>query len=720
MRYWILTTEYPPERSGGIGTYMKEHSEVFASYGHQISIFYGKEKNSDQTIHVASNIVIHAFSVHNRSSSKFLGFEASLSYEFSERIIQQLTRETPDIIEVQEYLGIGYYLLLRKLLGEPLLQNIPILVTAHAPSFLYLEYNHFPVYRFPEYWVGEMERFSLLAADLVISPSQYLIDTLRSRMAEKFPQKVFQIFNPYGPKKSPLSGAKTIERNKLVVFGKMSISKGALQLLQEADRLWKAGIEFSIEWIGGSDIYLHTEEKTIGQFVREQYQEHIAAGRLHLTGNMAPEDAIAKLATAHCIVIPSLIDNLPYTVIEAMAAGKVVLASDAGGQSELLSDGENGFLFSWDRAGQFEKQLLHILSLSEDELLQIGSTAAESIEVCSPAAYYDKKYRIISELLADTNFKQEFPILRPQERPAKIYHKEFQQGLSVVIPYYNMGQYIEDCLASIYSTSYPPAKVILINDGSTEQSSIEKLFTLEKKYPFLEIIHQPNAGLSATRNIGLKKISTQYVVFLDADDTIAPGYFEKAIRILERYKNLSFVTCWIRYFGAAKGIWPGHNPELPYLLYHNTVHSGSVFNTRDLLNIEGYDEELLYGMEDYEIAINLVSKGFHGVCLPETLFNYRIRKKSMSKSFTNNKQLYLYRLLTVKHASLFRKYGGELTNLLNANGPGYLHDNPTMSSRHSARSIQSANYWKEKARKTVRRFPFLRKPVLAIAHLIRK
>jgi hypothetical protein len=88
----------------------------------------------------------------------------------------------PDILETQDYLGIGYYLLQQKYLLYPLFKDLKVVLTMHAPSFLYLDVNQVPYYKFPDYWIGEMEKASIRKADKVISPSNFLIEALMPLM----------------------------------------------------------------------------------------------------------------------------------------------------------------------------------------------------------------------------------------------------------------------------------------------------------------------------------------------------------------------------------------------------------------------------------------------------------------------------------------------------------------------------------------------------------
>jgi hypothetical protein len=87
--------------------------------------------------------------------------------------------------------------------------------------------------------------------------------------------------------------------------------------------------------------------------------------------------------------------------------------------------------------------------------------------------------------------------------------------------------------------------------------------------------------------------------------------------------------------------------------------------------------DLIYGMEDWESVINMVGSGYRGVVIPQKLFNYRVRKDSMSQSFTREKQLYLFKLIAQKHRTFYAAYGADIAQLLNSNGSSLYFDNPT-------------------------------------------
>jgi hypothetical protein len=117
----------------------------------------------------------------NRSKiADSIGYSARLSYEFAQIVLDIIRMEgKPDIIESQDYAGIGYYLLQYKHLLYEEVKNVPVVITLHSPAFLYLEYNRVPVYRFPEFNICQMEKEAIKMADWLLSPTGFLIEAIQ-------------------------------------------------------------------------------------------------------------------------------------------------------------------------------------------------------------------------------------------------------------------------------------------------------------------------------------------------------------------------------------------------------------------------------------------------------------------------------------------------------------------------------------------------------------
>jgi len=154
--------------------------------------------------------------------------------------------------------------------------------------------------------------------------------------------------------------------------------------------------------------------------------------------------------------------------------------------------------------------------------------------------------------------------------------------LSVIIPVYNVEQYLKACLDAVVAQNYSDFEVICINDGSTDGSSLI-LDEYAAKYSNISIIHQENKGLSAARNAGMRVAKGDYIFFLDSDDWIESD----ALKMLADKQNGEDLLC----FNGRRHFEDGRT---------ETPDTGIV-------------EERLTGWEYYN-KYALVSRKFHFVC----------------------------------------------------------------------------------------------------------
>ena len=117
--------------------------------------------------------------------------------------------------------------------------------------------------------------------------------------------------------------------------------------------------------------------------------------------------------------------------------------------------------------------------------------------------------------------------------------------ISIIIPVYNVEQYLQDCLDSVVAQGCSDYEVICINDGSIDES-LTILEEYQQKYPQITIISQPNKGLSAARNAGIQAAKGDYLFFLDSDDWIEPN----TLKILAEKQSGEDLLCFNghRYF----------------------------------------------------------------------------------------------------------------------------------------------------------------------------
>lgn len=117
-----------------------------------------------------------------------------------------------------------------------------------------------------------------------------------------------------------------------------------------------------------------------------------------------------------------------------------------------------------------------------------------------------------------------------------------QSGLiSVIIPVYNTEKYLRQCVDSVLAQTYQNLEIILVDDGSTDDSG-KICDAYCKQNEKVRVIHQGNKGLSATRNIGFDYAKGEYIYFLDSDDWLLESALEKLVSAIER-RNCDFAFC---------------------------------------------------------------------------------------------------------------------------------------------------------------------------------
>lgn len=113
--------------------------------------------------------------------------------------------------------------------------------------------------------------------------------------------------------------------------------------------------------------------------------------------------------------------------------------------------------------------------------------------------------------------------------------------ISIIVPVYNTASYLEKCLNSIIRQTYKNLEIIIVNDGSTD-NSLEICKEFEKRDTRIKVLNKSNGGLSSARNLGLKYANGNFIGFVDSDDWVSLNMFENLINLAVRNK-LDIVEC---------------------------------------------------------------------------------------------------------------------------------------------------------------------------------
>lgn len=221
--------------------------------------------------------------------------------------------------------------------------------------------------------------------------------------------------------------------------------------------------------------------------------------------------------------------------------------------------------------------------------------------------------------------------------------------VSIIIPCYNYGLYLGEAVQSALNQTYKNIEVIVVNDASTDPLTVSKLKELEESLIPQVIHHEKNKGISATRNTAIKASTGKYILPLDADDKIDPTTVEKTVGVLEKNPEIGFVSMGMRFFGDVDDIYIPPKYNFYTLLYRNIISPTALFRKEAWEQVGGYNEDFIYGYEDWEFWINLGKNEWEGFLIEEPLFLYRKHGKSMIDTALKNHHLIINQLLKLHH-----------------------------------------------------------------------
>lgn len=194
--------------------------------------------------------------------------------------------------------------------------------------------------------------------------------------------------------------------------------------------------------------------------------------------------------------------------------------------------------------------------------------------------------------------------------------------VSVIMPCYNKAEYVEEAIESVLKQTYNNIEIIVVNDGSTDNSSevIKSISDRNENIIFFD--EKENRGVVWARNFGIAKATGEFILPLDADDTIQATFIEKAVRILER--NSKMVISCKNVFDKDANDNKGLIDTQKIVLGDEIFVCTSMFRKTDFEEVGGYKEIFnKIGCEDFELYVNFISKGYKFYKINERLFNYR-------------------------------------------------------------------------------------------------
>lgn len=247
------------------------------------------------------------------------------------------------------------------------------------------------------------------------------------------------------------------------------------------------------------------------------------------------------------------------------------------------------------------------------------------------AATSPEAVRLLSELDAEADLPSTglWEVPRAEEHRALPAPGAAPVRFSVVIPCFDHGEFLVEAVASAERSLAEPYELIVIDDGSRQPRTLEVLAALEAAGYY--VVHQENRGLGAARNRGIEQATGAYILPLDSDNRLLPGFPDAAIRALDENPSVGVIYGDRLEFGLRSGVVQVPEFDLDLLLTGNYIDACAVIRKHLWSECGGFDSAMPYqGWEDWDFWISAAGCGWRFHHLPGAMFEYRVRPGSLS------------------------------------------------------------------------------------------
>ena len=197
--------------------------------------------------------------------------------------------------------------------------------------------------------------------------------------------------------------------------------------------------------------------------------------------------------------------------------------------------------------------------------------------------------------------------------------------VSIVTPYYNTEEFFQETVVSLQAQSLQNWEWVIVDDGSTDIDSVNRLATVAAADARIKLIRQTNAGPGAARNVSFANSTGRYVCLLDSDDMIEPTYLEKAVWFLDSNPEFAFCNTYSVVFGEQEYLWTTGFERGKAHLQANSGPPISVIRRQAFADCGGFDASIRFGHEDWDFWLAMAKAGHWGYTIREYLQWYRKR-----------------------------------------------------------------------------------------------
>ena len=634
MRVCLVTEEISFGRgAGGIGGAFHELSLALAKAGHQVDIAHVPiDLRSPIDPFMASDFENRGIRLFRPDIEEFVwvpGDYECRSYGLFRHL--SAVEQPYDVIHFHDYKGLGYFSLAARQ-QKIAFPETRMVVQVHGPTRWALEANNHLFTHPTQLSIDFMERQSIARADVLVSPSRYILGWLRQKGWALPPDRsvhVIQNICTHLRSLAPASQTAQGPAREIIFFGRHEERKGFIPFCDTldliADDLRTQGV--SVTFLGGlgtlnaedSAVYLAARARQwrfqmsiLPDFDRIQAARYMAASR------------------SAVVVIPSPVENSPYTVLEAVAVGKPIITSDAGGAIELLHESVAPALACPITATSLAGKLR--------EAISTGLPPAEC--ACAPEETERQWVALHESLRAER---------RTGRNSVKGQTRGERKAVPVVVAavtHFERPAKLFDAVMSLAAQTYPKLQIVVVDDGTRSPEARQALAGMKPLFDKLgvRLIEQENLYLGAARNRAARETRSDYLLFLDDDDIAFPTMIQSLVTAAEA-TGADVVNCLNLFMPESRRSEAHPFPSdfkqkisyvplggpLSLAPVQNTLGAATALIRRTAFEkLGGYSELHSVGHEDLELFVRALQAGMRIEICPIPLYLYEVDRPSMA------------------------------------------------------------------------------------------
>lgn len=387
MHITYLTSEFMTEKlHGGLAVYLENIASIMSAHGHKITII----TLSDYTGRILYNKNIEVIRVRNVSSHSAVGAigegmdSLGNSWNMFKTLCQENKRHKIDIVQTANYRAIGFFRSYK----------LPTVVRASSDSAFWRNAGYYSFeYR---HALGEkkledyLELWSVKHADAAFAPSRFCASVIGKRAG----REISVIESPYFSGKCEMDDSvyqeKLLQKKYLLFNSSLSRLKGTHIGIQAAGKLLEKYPDLYMVY-AGRDCGLRQQDgnvQSVSEILRKQNKQY--GGRVIYLGMLSHEKLFPIVQNAAGCVLPSRVDNLPNSCIEAMSLGSIVIGTYGASFEQLIKNKENGLLIKRDSSASLIHAVDYLMGMSEEEQVQMKEKSIRSINRLNPEKVYEK------------------------------------------------------------------------------------------------------------------------------------------------------------------------------------------------------------------------------------------------------------------------------------------------------------------------------------------